>query len=229
MSNLNAMRCTFGPTDACWQLQTIEGGRHTGLLEWVANRDDLDGEVPPEAIGIIVRALGRSFRVTFHYPLPESTSPVWEFVDGEWRCIVRPPGLAKLFRKAIPLVSTTIPERAQKLFDAAPFNWALQGQIVLISSADLPPPALAYWQMDQIWRARRRDPERLGLLPNIVGMMFPAVDGDFVQFVAFDDPFWFQFLDGLQAECRSAGVEWRVVDEADFKRRPWFVERRCVE
>lgn len=198
-----------------------------GLLGWViksAYHAQLDGVVPPEAVEIIVRAICRSYRMTFFYPVPKRTSSEWESTEGEQRCKLWSPWLPKLFGKSIPLVSTTVPESAKQLFDADLFDWHLQGQIVLVSSADGPPPPLTYWQMTQLRKRCRWNAEQLGLLPDIVGMFLPAVDGDFAQFVAFEDRFWFQILESLEAECRSAGVEWRVVDEADLKKGPWVVD-----
>jgi hypothetical protein len=136
--------------------------------------------------------------------------------------LLRPPGLKRIRRHAFPLISTSAAEKGRSIFNAEPFVWEFGSQIVFLSAADAPPPAIQFDHVDRIFQAELLNRDRLDLPSNITGLLLPAVDGDFVEVVAFDEQLWQTLLRDLDSECTKMGVRWSVVSENEFKGTRWF-------
>ena len=89
--------------------------------------------------------------------------------------------------------------------------------------ASHPPPEITYQQVD---RLLHREPLTTGLnLPkSIVGLLLPAVDGDFLQIVCLQDQFWLALQESMLGQCSREGVEWQVVSETEFKKTSWYID-----
>jgi hypothetical protein len=56
----------------------------------------------------------------------------------------------------------------------------------------------------------------------IDGLFYPAVDGDFAALTAFTETLWSSFLSSTNHACVMSGVDWSIVDEAEFKYTRWY-------
>jgi hypothetical protein len=120
----------------------------------------------------------------------------------------RPPNVA--------LMSTRRSETAMRLFADASFPWWMQGQVVLLSGLDAPPPdidedaLLALFGED--WTKRAASLDAAG----IEGILRPGVDGDVAGLLSLREGFEPVVLDALERETRLAGFDWALLAEEAF-------------
>ena len=226
-SRLIELRFTPEPRDPDWELRGGGAGARVGLLGWILDAPRVDDGVPERVARIVTRASCRWHLLTFLHRLAvERGAPAtWITIPGGWACVLEPPTIKRVLQKrAFPLLATSDPALAEELFRAESFSWELRGQMVLLSPGGSPPPSLSYVQLEDAFRRRWIDHARLGLPADILGLLLPGVDGDFVELVAFDEGLWRSLPEELAAECGNAGVGWSIVPEAEFKETRWYGE-----
>jgi hypothetical protein len=225
LEGLVGFRVALDAHDPCWELHAVHPkATPGGLLGWVMQTPLGEAGVPESVSRILSRALCRRNWLTFLHnaALSKSRSPGWQSSPKGWTCVLEPPGLNWLGRKPLfPLICTSSPEMARHLFNAERFAWELKSQIVFFSNLDSEPPSLAYSHIENIMNGRIVDRFKLSE-SGASGLMLPAVDGDFAQFVFFDEPNWQAVQEELRRECESFGIEWKTVSESEFKNTSWF-------
>jgi hypothetical protein len=141
--NVTGLRITLDARDPIWELPPVKGGSPVALIGWAHGSDSRGCGVPPLTRGIIAGALTRHCRLTFPYPSvrPGDSAGEWQHTPDGWLRVLQPVRLAGLRGDSpIPLLSTTLPEMAARLFDAHPFSWVLKSQAAILSDRNAPAP-----------------------------------------------------------------------------------------
>lgn len=206
-----------GGVEPHWQLGDLsaaDAGR-TWLIGWDATPDE---EGVPHAVGqALALALAATLRVSF---LRSSSRPglTTEWIvdnDGDFSRSTRPTGalgnaIDRLRGRHGP-VTLVCSKRADALavmFDDPAFPWWLQSQVLLLSALDAPPPDVTPEQvlalLDVDWAAAAARLRGCGVLA--VGR--PAVDGDAMGLLAFDDTIADRLMASLAAHAGTAGLGW---------------------
>jgi len=227
--NQTAIFACRDPLGSHWQLGPLppSEGRLT-LIGWSQPAERRDAGVPEEVAGVLARALTSIARVTFpcSFVKPVATDG-WSPMGDDLIRMLSVKGLGRRilsnFRGTptdITLMSTRRPETAAGLFDDAGFPWWQQGQVVLLSKADAPPPGidgetlLALFEDDWTKRAASQ------LAPGgIEGILRPGVDGDVAGLLSLTDAFEQVSLEVLQRETRHDGFDWALLPEKAFALR----------
>jgi hypothetical protein len=211
-----------------WQLGPLPpaAGRLT-LLGWSQTVQRNDSGVPEEVGRVLARALTSVARVSFPCAfVKEVVANVWSPWDGDLVRVLTSKGLgARMVAKLkgrppeIALMSTRRPETAMRLFDDAGFPWWMQGQVVLLSEPEAPPPdidedtLLALFGDEWTKRAAALSP--LG----IKGILRPGVDGDVAGLLSVTDAFEQVVLAALESESQRAEIDWALLPESAFTLR----------
>jgi hypothetical protein len=214
------------PRGLHWQLGPLPPatGRLT-LIGWSQTASRHDAGVPEEVVRVLARALTSIARVTFpsSAAAAEGATRAWSPSGDDLVRALTGQGfgdrvVAKLRGRPpdVALMSTRRPETAGRLFDDASFPWWMQGQVVLLSSLDAPPPdldedaLLALFGED--WTKRAAPLAAIG----VDGIMRPGVDGDVAGLLSLRDEFEQVVLDALERETRPAGFDWALLPESAF-------------
>jgi hypothetical protein len=211
-----------------WQLGPLPPARgRLTLIGWSQPAGGRDAGVPEEVARVLARALTSVARVTFPSSLesPAATT-VWSPLDNDMFRVLTGKGfggriMAKL--KGTPphiaLMSTRRPETARRLFDDAGFPWWLQGQVVLLSEPDAPPPEIDGETLLSLfgeeWTTRAASLAPAG----VEGFVRPGVDGDVAGLLTLADPFEQVVLAALERETQLAGFDWEQLLESEFALR----------
>jgi hypothetical protein len=226
--NQTAVFACRDPLGSHWQLGPLPpaAGRLT-LIGWSQPAERRDAGVPEEVAGVLARALTSIARVTFpcSFVKPVATDG-WSMMDDDLIRVLSVKGLGRRivsrFRGTptdITLMSTRRPETAAGLVDDAGFPWWQQGQLVLLSKADAPPPdidgdtLLALFEDDWTQRAALLGPG------GIEGILRPGVDGDVAGLLSLTDAFEQVVLEVLESETRHDGFDWALLPEKAFALR----------
>jgi len=197
------------------------------LLGWRQTPERPDAGVPEEVARALARALTSVARVTFPCSFVKAVATsVWSPLDGDLIRALTGKGFAgRIVARLsgtpadITLMSSRRPETAMRLFDDAGFPWWMQGQVVLLSKPDAPPPdvdeetLLALFGED--WTEHAASLAPLG----IEGVLRPGVDGDVAGLLSLTDVFEEVVLAALESETRRAGFDWALVPEKEFALR----------
>jgi len=216
------------PRGLHWQLGPLPPatGRLT-LVGWSQIPDPPDAGVPDEVARVMARALTSTARVTFPSSgATEGATRVWSPLGDDLARALSGKGisdrvLGKLRGRPpnVALMSTRRPETAIRLFDDASFPWWMQGQVVLLSDLEAPPPdidkdaLLALFGED--WTKRAAPLAAAG----VEGIMRPGVDGDVAGLLSLRNECEQVVLDALERETRLAGFDWALVPEEAFALR----------
>ena len=216
------------PRGLHWQLGPLPPatGRVT-LLGWSQTTERHDAGVPDEVAGVLARALTSTARVTFpSSAATDGATRVWSPLGDDLARALSGKGisdrvLGKLRGRPpnVALMSTRRPDTAMRLFDDASFPWWMQGQVVLLSGLDAPPPdldedaLLALFGED--WTKRAAPLAAAG----IEGIVRPGVDGDVAGLLSLRDEFEQTVLNALERETRLAGFDWALLPEEAFALR----------
>jgi hypothetical protein len=214
-----------------WQLGPLppDRGRLT-LIGWSQPAETRDAGVPEDVALVLARGLTSVARVTFPSslvsPIATSMMTVWSPLDGDLVRVLTAKGfggriVAKLRGTPphIALTSTRRPETARRLFDDGAIPWWLQGQVVLLSEPDAPPPDIDEESLlglfGEEW-ARRA----VSLAPaGVAGVVRPGVDGDVAGLLTLAEPFEQVVLAALERETQLAGFDWEQLLESEFALR----------
>jgi hypothetical protein len=226
---VKSIRICREPTQAHWQLGPLPPAQgHVTLVSWSRapgqndQNDQQDGGVPADVVGVLARALSSVARVTF--PSSQVAAPAAQGWSATADALVRPlmsPGAlgrawARLRGAHIPvLISTRESATIGRAFDDPAFPWWLQGQVLLLSVPDVPPPDIDEPALVQLfgdeWAAFASTLE-----PDVYGALRPGVDGAIAGFLALTDGSERSVLGAIERETRRAGLMWEVVGEADL-------------
>jgi hypothetical protein len=211
-----------------WQLGPLPPatGRLT-LIGWSQSSDRPDGGVPDEVARVLARALTSVARVTFPCSfVNDAATGVWSPLDDDLIRALTVKGFgeriaAKLRGRPpdIVLMSTRRPETAMRLFDDAGFPWWLQGQVVLLSGPDAPPPEIDEESLLALFGEEWTE-HAASLAPvGIESIVRPGVDGDVAGLLSLTEASEQVVLAALERETRHAGFEWALVPEKVFEAR----------
>jgi hypothetical protein len=208
-----------------WQLGALPPakGRLT-LIGWKEAGDRPEAGVPAEVATVLARALTSVARVTFPSASVKAVAAgAWSPLDDDLIRLLTGKGfggriVAKLkgTPAEIPLMSTRRPETAMRLFDDAGFPWWLQGQVVLLSEPDAPPPEIDEGSLltlfGEEWTERATSLAPVG----IEGIVRPGVDGDVAGLLTLTDAFDQVVVAALERETRRAEFDWALLAEETF-------------
>jgi hypothetical protein len=197
------------------------------LIGWSQSTDPPDGGVPDEVAHALARAFTSVARVTFPCSSVNAVATsVWSQLDADLiRALTAKASRGRIAAKLrgtprdMVLMSTRRPETARRLFEDAGFPWWLQGQVVLLSRPDAPPPdvddeaPLALFEED--WTGHAASLAPVG----IEGIVRPGVDGDVAGLLTFTDAFDRIALGALETETRRAEFDWALLTEKAFTGR----------
>lgn len=224
---------TEGPRGLGWPLRRAPDRGRSGVLGWVRQRWPIDGGAPSRVVDIVTAALCARWAVTFAQPLPAGVKADegWVAVPGGQACELPPRRygwrVGRVLGKNFPLRWTTDAVAARALFEAAPFNWTEGNQAVLVSRDRNRPPPLTGGQVREVfWTLGPHDDPDLVRVAGVEALLFPGVDGDFMEIIGLTGATWSELLTELQAQARGRGVGWRVVDEETFRNQRWAIEER---
>ena len=160
-----------------WDLDWTSPLGKTGvMLGWVPGQYTPDDGVPADVCPILARGLcanhtvvGRSKRV------PHGVGPEWTPAPDGAACCHRREWW-RPWAYDYPLVATRDPSRVEGFLDEAYFSWSMQGQQLLLSSADRVPTLDLALLEGLAERPFRVTPEQLGAA-GLSGVVMPSVDG----------------------------------------------------
>jgi hypothetical protein len=194
------------------------------LVGWTRAADQEDGGVPHDVAMVLARALTSVARVTFPAShTPPSDAQTWSSFEGG---LIRPLDAAGVLeqlaarlrggRSGGTLISTRQPEVLVSAFADGGFPWWLQGQVLLLSTPEGPPPDVtgaALWALfEDGWTVQTATLATSGVL----GVVRPGVDGAVAGALSLSGEFDATFLAALERETRLAGLTWSPVREAEL-------------
>ncbi len=195
------------------------------LIGWKQTPEPVDGGVPSDVAIMMARSFASVARVTF-FGTSEAgvTSEDWSPLNEDLVRAVSKRGLIDRVQKLIDripsnavLISTRQAKTAVRLFDEPAFPWWLEGQVVLLSSAEGPPPLLdgksAISLLDNGDHSRQRE---ICLDAGILGLIRPGIDGDVAGFLSLDSSVEARLLSALEDESRRSGFDWSVLCKDEF-------------
>jgi hypothetical protein len=214
------------PRGAQWQLGPLPPahGRMT-LVGWSQSPPPPDGGVPPAIARVLAGALTTAACVTFPSSLAyPGAGSAWSEIGGDHFRLLTAAGvgsrIAAKLRGTPPditLVSTRGPDTTLRLFDDEGFPWWMQGQIVLLSPPDSPPPGCDEQQLLALFDNDSWTAHAAALAADRVeAIVRPGVDGDVAGLLAFSESFEREVLAALEREARSLGAAWAIVPEQLF-------------
>jgi hypothetical protein len=217
------LRFTVAPRDARWQLRGGGPGTRVGLLGWVVDQPPVDAGVPPELGRLLARAIVRSHLAIFLSDVGQAApSRHWTRTGAAWQCSLRPDTPSLSFKRSgFPCVATTDAALTATAFEVDAFPWDQRGQMILLSTRRDSPPVLTHRDVWKLFNDTPIDVTAPPILEGIGGVLLPGVDGDFAEFVAFEDRTWRELQDDLQKECSAAGIAWLVLSEDVFNKTVW--------
>jgi hypothetical protein len=220
-TSLFACRNPLGPQ---WQLGPLPPARgRVALIGWSEEPPRQDGGVPQHLARVLARAFTSIARATFpSSAILASASDVWSAANGDGvrRLAVKSVRgrIAARLRGAPPemmLVSTRQPQSLMRVFDDEGFPWWMQGQVILLSRPDAPPPAVdervLLASFDDDWTMNVA-----ALGPSVDAVVRPGVDGDVAGLWSLAETFEQTVLVALENEARAAGFSWAIVSEEEF-------------
>lgn len=216
------IRVTANPCSDVWQTPIATSEFSVLLIGWISSQVPIDAGVPSEAMQVLSESLTRLAVVTF---LGEPSTPArlapneWHQVPGGWAACLT--GTRSLFsgRYALPLIATRDPGVARELFRSSSFDWNQQRQMALLSEPGRP-PAVRYDLVEQCLN-RSSIAGAIRAL-HLLGILYPAVDGDFAALVSSGSGFGGDFQKELRLACQTAQLSFEAVSEEEFRTTPWM-------
>jgi len=218
---LVGIRLTANPQSDVWQTPLATPGFPVCLVGWITEGTSVEAGVPLGAMQVLSESLTRLAVVTFLAD-PPTSAPLapnrWHQVGGEWVMVLTRTNSDVSRSGSSPLIATTNARVAQELFRSDSFDWTQQAQIVLLSEPGHP-PAIVYDLVEQCLR-RTSIAEVIRDL-HLLGVLYPAVDGDFAAVLSNDTGFADDFQRELRRACHAAQVSFAAISEESFKRTQW--------
>lgn len=220
-----ALRVCRDPRRDDWQLGSLPPAQgHLVLVGWRGADNDAGGGVPADIAQVLARGFTAVARVTFACSSAEidvtSDWTAWRDRDA-YRGVETGGAMTRLRStlrgapRLLTLCSTRDAATAARLFDDGGFPWWLQGQVVVLSRQDGPPPDLTA----TLWHALLEDEWLDALMDvddrNVFGIVRPGVDGAVAGIFTSVPDVERAVIDALRHEAEAAGVEWAEVAEDD--------------
>jgi len=216
------IRLTSNPRSDMWQVPIATPEFSVYLIGWITNGTLTDAGVPLEAIRVLSESLTRLAVVTFLAD-PPGSAPLapnqWHDAGGGWVTVLTKTNSAFSRRHTLPLIATADKDVAQALFESPSFDWNQQAQMALLSEPGHP-PAIDY---DMVEQGLRRS-SIAGVIRDLhlLGILYPAVDGDFAALVSSDSGFAESFQRELKRACQGAQLPFAAISEEEFRRTQWM-------
>jgi hypothetical protein len=211
---LIGIRLTANPRSDIWQVPAASAEFSVLLIGWITSETPIEAGVPLQAMQLLSECLTRLAVVTF---LSEAAATArlapnqWHEAACGWLAILTG-------RQTLPLFATRDSHVAQELFNSGYFSWNQQSQIALLTEPghtpaidyDLVEQCLNRSSIGQVLRDRR-----------LLGILYPAVDGDFAALISSDLAFAEDFQTQLRLACETARLPFSTTSEEEFRRTPW--------
>jgi hypothetical protein len=205
-----------------WQVTIAASEFSVYLIGWITNGILVEAGVPLEAMQVLSESLTRLAIVTFLADPPTSARLVpnqWHDAGGGWVAVLTKTSSVVSRRHTLPLIATADPGVAQELFRSRSFDWNQQAQMALLSEPGHP-PAIDYDLAEQCLRRS----SIAGVIRDLhlLGILYPAVDGDFAALVSSDSGFAEYFQSELRRACQGAQLPFAAISEEEFRRTQWM-------
>jgi hypothetical protein len=209
------------PLDQRWELHASPSRSYSSaLLGWRSHEHPIDAGVPSDLAAVFARALCEFGMTTF---LHSGSAAAVEH-DGSWHrteldqiaCVLKPPLWDRVRgRPILSFLRTARPSIVETMFDDGYYQWTEKNQIAFLSRTDTFPPRLDYRTVIKVLEAQAEDLSWLAKL-ECPCLVLPAVDGDFVELIFFDEPSRRRLQETLEESCGNRGIEWRIVSEMEL-------------
>jgi len=216
------------PRGAHWQLGPLPPAvGSVTLIGWRISIPSLDDGVPQTIAICLSRALTSIARVTFLCSAIEAQATAqWSEVGNDAVCVLNhghfsrrvAATLGRQSARAV-LLSTRLPETAMRLFYDAGYPWWLQGQVVLLSATDAPPPKINCRMVDSLFANDWTENASVLASLGIHGILRPGVDGDLAGLLSFTFGFEHDIMTELKLGAQSFGLNWAELSEDAFAQR----------
>lgn len=205
-----------------WQAPRATPEFSVFLIGWITKDIPVEAGVPLQAMQVLSESLTRLAVVTFLAKTPTSARLApnqWHDVGGGWVAVLTRTSSVFSRRHPLPLIATGDSGVAQELFRSSSFDWNQQAQMALLSEPGHP-PAIDY---DLVEKCLRRS-SLTGVIRDLhlLGILYPAVDGDFAALVSSDAGFAEDFQRELRRACQAAQLPFTAISEEEFRRTQWM-------
>jgi hypothetical protein len=204
-----------------WQVPIATSEFSVLFIGWITLEIPVDAGVPLQAIQVLSQSLTRLAVVTF---LGETSGAAklapnrWHDASGGWLAVFTKTSSVFSSRRPLPLIATRDSGMVRELFRSSSFDWNQQAQMGLLSQPGHPPP-IDYDLVEQ--GLHRSSIAKVIRDLRLLGILYPAVDGDFAALVSSDPGFAEDFQGELRRVCQAAQIPFAVISEEDFARTRW--------
>ena len=130
--------------------------------------------------------------------------------------------LINLFSYKYPFISTNDEKIIKLSFNSDEYYWSTRSQIFILSEKNHVPKKITHKMIDKFFKKFEIDFID-NLDESLLGLLYPAVDGDFLECI-FKDKIQFDlFIKILSEECTEKNIEYKKVDETEFMNINWFL------
>lgn len=199
------------------------------LVGWSDASSTFDDEDRPDPLArAVIAALTSVGRVTFPCSELEAPSPArgWSNVGSDQLTVVAR-SASKVTRllhsldgspTTLPLLCTTQPDSAFRMFDDGTYFWSLQGQFALLSPLEKDPPNLdqTFGSLMQLFEPSWTDALSPLLERGVSAIVKPGVDGDVLAVLSGTAEFDGDVLAAVARVAQQDGLACEVVDEKEF-------------
>jgi hypothetical protein len=223
-SSVTGLRLTLNPMSTVWGVPIARVDFRVILIGWVTRAVPVDGGVPKEVAQLLSECLTRVAVVTFLHSrpsLPTRAPNQWYEVHGAWMTMLTASVGVWGKHKHWPLLSTQDAATTGLLFNDEMFDWTQQGQIAFLTENRQVPPTIGYDLVEECFDRKSLAETLRRARPNLLGLLYPAVDGDFAGLISADNEFIEQVLEEIHHACDSAGFSFTLTTEDEFKRMFW--------
>lgn len=216
------IRLTANPRSEIWQVPLATPEFSVFLIGWITHEVPVDAGAPVEVIQVLSESLTRLAVVTFLGETPGAAQLApnrWYGTGAGWLAVLTKTSSAFSSRRPLPLIATQDPGTAQELFQSGSFDWNQQAQMALLSEPGHP-PTVDYDLVEQ--GLHRSSVAKVIHDLRLLGILYPAVDGDFAALVSSNPGFAEGFQKELGRVCQAAQLPFAVISEEEFARTPWM-------
>jgi len=216
------IRLTANPRSEMWQVPIATSEFSVFLIGWITREIAVEAGAPLQAIQVLSKSLTRLAVVSFLAETPGAAQLApnqWHEASDGWVAVLTKTSSVFSSRRLLPLIATGDPGMAQELFRSGSFDWNQQAQMALLTKPGHP-PAIDYDLVEQ--GLRRSSIGRVIRDLRLLGILYPAVDGDFAALVSSDPGFAEDFQGELRRVCQAAQLPFAVISEEEFARTHWM-------
>jgi hypothetical protein len=213
------------PVNTIWQLGPLSSIESDIMLfGWKPPSEPIDGGMPKEVGVVFAKALVSVARVGFPISkVPMGALETWSNRNEDqvrFLCasnlIERIEAMLKNVPPNVSFLSTRHQETVVKSFEDSFYSWCLQGQVILLSKPEDPPPNIDRRTLLSLiginWIKQADILSSIG----ISGILRPGVDGDVIGILFLSNHFKQILLEALAHQARLAEFDWSLLSELDF-------------